>query len=720
MRSRFVAALAAGLVAAASPAWAQDRLPAMPGYAQYQAIQPKIAGSVKLGVVNASWNDPTGRTFEYTVGSRAAGGGTQRYRFDIARKTSTPIRRQARAVEAPPVAGQGRQASDLSGRGAYAREHSYLSPDGKQRAFTRGNNIYLADADGAHEVAVTTDGSIEKRIRNGVPTYVYTEELALSRAIWWSPNGGKIAYMRFDESRVPDYPLQMDQTKAYSTTRTIAYPSPGSPNPVPDLFVYDVAAGTTIKIEVRDGAAFDDAVIGHYVWNVAWSPDGAQLRLLRANRVQNTIDWAACSPTTAACRVIVRESEPQSWATAATPWFLADGQRFIWTSERTGWDNFYLYDLQAGLIHPITTHSGFEVANIVRIDEATGRLWYMARSGDNPMKMQLHRVGLDGTGDVRLTDPAFNHAVNLSPDGKHFIDVIQTHDTPPVSRLVRVVEDPGAARGEVVAQIAASDVSAYDALGLKPVEMFTFKAGDGVTGLHAMLHRPHDFDPAKTYPLLVSIYGGPGSNEATETFTLPDPMTEYGFLVLKADLRSAAGHGKAFQSAIYGRFGQAEVDDQAAAVKSLWDRPYVDKGRVGIFGTSYGGSMAVWSILRHPQVFQAAVASSPLTDYRLYDSTYSERYMGLLGANAEGYARSSAMAYAGNLKGDLLIYYGTADDNVHPKNALALIQALQREGKHFEVQVGPDLGHSAVSTPRMMEFFIENLVIKPARAPLIE
>lgn len=706
-----------GLIFASSSTWAQDRLAAMPGHAQYQAIQPKIAGSVKPGVVNASWNDPTGRTFEYTLPGQAARAGAQRYRFDIARQTSTAIKTPARAVEAPPVVGQGRQASDLSARGAYAREHSYPSPDGGRRAFTRGNNIYLADADGAGEVAVTTDGSIDRRILNGVPTYVYTEELALGRAIWWSPDGSKIAYMRFDEARVPDYPLQMDQTKLYSTTRTIAYPSPGSPNPVPDLFVYDVAARTTTRIDVRDGAAFDDAVVGHYVWNVGWAPDGGEVRLLRANRVQNTIDWAACSPTTAACRVIVRESEPQAWTTAATPRFLADGRRFIWTSERTGWDNFYLYDLDDGLLHPITTHAGFEVANIVRIDEAAGLLWYMARSGDNHMKMQLHRVGLDGTGDARLTDPAFSHAVNLSPDGRHFIDVIQTHDTPPVSRLVRVVEDAAGARGEVLARIAASDATAFDALGLERVEMFTFKAADGVTDLHAMLHKPHDFDPARTYPVLVSIYGGPGSNQATEAFTLPDPMTEYGFLVLKADLRSAAGRGKAFQSAIYGRLGQAEVDDQAAAVKALWDRPYVDKGRVGIFGTSYGGSVAVWSILRYPDLFQAAVASSPVTDHRLYDSTYTERYMGLLGPNAEAYERTSAMAYAGNLKGDLLIYYGTADDNVHPKNALALIQALQRAGKHFEVQVGPDLGHTAVAAPRMMEFFIQKLVIEPARAP---
>ncbi len=706
MRRFFLSALAGLTLLGAMPAaLAQDRLRDMPGFAQYQEIQPKIAGSVRPGTVSANWNDPSGKTFEYVVNQGAS---PKRYRFDIATRAATELK-EADGAASAVTGGRGRQANDLSARGSYAREHSYNSPDGKLKAFTRGNNIYLAKADGADERAVTTDGSIERRIRNGVPTYVYTEELALGRSIWWSPDGTKLAYMRFDESKVDDYPLQLDQTKLYSTTRVIAYPSPGTPNPVPDLFVFDVASGATKRIDVRDGAPFTDEVIGHYVWNVTWAEDNSELRLRRANRLQNIIEWSGCSPLTGACRTIVREEEKNSWTSVSAPRFLADGKRFIWASERTGWDNYYLYDITGKLITPLTTHKGFEVANILSVDEKAGVMWYMARSGDNHMKMQLHRVGLDGKGDVRLTDPAWNHAVSLAPDGRHFIDTIQTHDVPPVTRLMRIE----GARSVVVAELAKTDMTRFESLGLKKVEMFTFKAGDGVTDLHAMLHRPHNFDPAKTYPVIVSIYGGPGANQASENFQLPDPMTEYGFLVLKADLRSASGRGKAFQNAIYEKMGQTEVDDQAMAVKALWSRPYVDKTRVGIYGTSYGGSMAAWSILRYPDVFQAAVSNSPVTDHRLYDSTYSERYMGLLPKNAEAYKRTSAMEYVANLKGDLLIYYGTADDNVHPKNAMQLIQALQRAGKHFEVQVGPDAGHTAVSTARMMEFFIESLVIKP-------
>jgi dipeptidyl-peptidase-4 len=678
---------------------AQDRLNAYPGAANYQAWAPKIRQGIRPGTVSVRW-DAASQSFDYV--SLADAPGAKAQRFDLASKTSKPITDREGGFRAP-MAGTGRDPSDLSGREAYAREHTIASPTGEWTAQTRDGNIYLTHADGSAEKAVTTDGSTAGRVRNGVPTYVYTEELAM-----------KLAYMRFDEGRVPDYPLQLDQTKQYSTTRIIAYPSPGSPNPIPDLFIYDVASGKTVHVDVRDGKPFSDEVMGHYLWLVAWAPDNSEVRLERANRTQKIMEWIGCSPDNGACRVIDRESQPDGWAEPGEKRFLADQQRFILKSPRNGWENFYLCDVTGRVLNPVTTHTGFEVGNILRVDEQRGLLWYMARDGGDYMKWQMHRVGLDGIGDVRLTDPAFNHAVSLSPDGRAFVDTIQTHDVPPSTRVMRILDD---GKTEVVAEIARSDLTGYDKAQLKRVEMFTFTAADGKTPLQAMLSFPHDFDPKKKYPVLVSIYGGPETNEATESFQTPDAMTEYGFLVLKADLRNAAGRGKALLSAIYGQVGHAEVDDQAAAVKALWDRAYVDKARVGIFGTSYGGSMAAWSILRYPDVFAAAVASSPVTDHRLYDSVYSERFMGLPADNPEGYARTSTMTYASNLKGALLIYYGTADDNVHPKNALSLIQALQAAGKHFEVQVGPDLGHTGVNQNRMMEFFIENLVIHPQIKP---
>jgi len=241
--------------------------------------------------------------------------------------------------------------------------------------------------------------------------------------------------------------------------------------------------------------------------------------------------------------------------------------------------------------------------------------------------------------------------------------------------------------------------------------LIKYKAADGVTELHGLLHFPSNFDPTKKYPLLVSVYAGPATNDAKETFTLPSTLTEYGFLYATLDSRSAAGRGKRFLDAIYLKLGVPDIDDQAAGVKTLGQRPYVDKNRVGIFGTSYGGYASALAILRYPDVFQAASASSPPTSWYHYDTIYTERYMWIPQENKEGYEAGNATNFADKLKGRLMIYYGTADNNVHPNNSMQLIQALQKAGKSFEVQVGPDQGHSGLRSERMMEFFIENLVM---------
>lgn len=319
------------------------------------------------------------------------------------------------------------------------------------------------------------------------------------------------------------------------------------------------------------------------------------------------------------------------------------------------------------------------------------------------MKWQLHRVGLDGKNDRRLTDPAFNHTDTLSPDGKYFVDVAQTHDKPPVTRLMD--HD-----GKVIAELAASDISKLQQLGVKPIELFKFKAADGMTDLYGLLHFPSNFDPSKKYPMLVTVYAGPATNGANENFATPNQLTEYGFLVAAIDSRSAAGRGKKALDAIYLKFGIVEIDDQAAGVKSLWSRPYVDRTRVGIFGTSYGGYASAMALLRYPDVFAAASASSPVTDWRNYDTIYTERYMWTPQENKTGYDAGSLMNYADKLNGRLMLYYGTADNNVHPSNMMQLVQALQRAGKSFDLQVGPDMGHSGVNQQRMMEFFIQNLV----------
>jgi dipeptidyl-peptidase-4 len=702
---------------------AQDRLKVMPGYPQYQKMSAELPSAVRSGEIRSvAWAE-TGKSFEYTHDGK-------RYRYDLSSRTAAPIGEAA----APPAGGRGGRGQGGIERGRQAT--SADSPDGKLKAFYRDRNLWLSDVSGANETAVTTDGSETDRIKYGTASWVYGEELGQRTAMWWSPDSRKLAYYRFDEKQVLDYHLQTDQTKIQSRDDVEAYPKAGSENPVVELYVYDVASKKTTRVDVRDGKPFDNTAVGHYVYRVSWTADSSELLFNRTNRRQNILEFAAANPDSGATRVILREELPTGWVQNSPPiHFLADNKRFIWESERNGWANFYLYDLSGKLIAPLTSHTSFEVGSLVKVDEGAGLVFYTARSGDNHMKMQLHRVGLDGKGDVRLTDPSYNHTVGscmtsgegrgggrggagaagsscgISADNRHFVDIYQAHDLPAASRVVD-------AAGKVVAELAKSDVSRFEQLGLKKAEMFTYKAADGKTTLHGLIHFPSTFDPAKKYPVLMPVYGGPASasNTARETFVTPSALTEYGFIVVNLDSRAVPGMGKRQLDSIYQKLGQVEMDDMAEGIKALGVRPYIDKTRVGVYGTSYGGYSSVMLLLRHPDLFAAASASSPVTAWYHYDTIYTERYMWVPQENKEGYEAGNAMTYAKDLKGRLMLYYGTADNNVHPSNTMQLIAALQEAGKSFDVQVGPDRGHTGINTDRMMEFFIENLIVKPAAA----
>jgi len=737
------------------PMDAQDRLRAMPGYDQFQKMQSALQGAQVFvtGAITPTWA-ADGKTFTY-----AASGKT--YKFDVAgmKAEETGI--------VPAEGGRGRGGrggaggdNPQGGRGGTVQTAAQtempvepvqgcphttaargrqldctMSPDGKLKAFYRNRNFWIANADGSGEKQITTDGRLADRTKYGTGSWVYGEELGQTTAMWWSPDSSKVGFYRFDESKVKDYYLQLEQTGVQDSIDIEAYPKAGSDNPIPEVFVYDLASTRMTKLDVRDGKPFSqNDVVGHYVYSMQWSPDSSELMMNRTNRRQQIMEFIGCNPSTTKCRVIIREEWLTGWVDNRPQMrYLADRKRFIWESDRNGFSNYYLYDLSGKLINPITSNTTFESGAIVKLDEASNVMFYMARDGDNFMKLQLHRVGLDGKGDVRLTDPKFNHAVGacgapggagggargggagapancgISSDNKYFVDVYQTHDQPPASQLVDVTN------GRVVAQVAKSDMTKFEQLGLKKAEMFTYTAADGKTKLFGTVSFPSNFDPSKKYPALASVYGGPGSAVTNENFATPNNTAEYGFLMLQLSSRSAPGQGRRVLDAAYMKLGITEMDDMALGVKALWNRPYFDKSRVGIYGTSYGGYSSALSILRFPDVYAAASASSAVTSWYHYDTIYTERYMWIPQENEDGYEAGNAMKYAQNLKGRLLIYYGTADNNVHPNNTMQLIKALQQAGKSFEVQVTPDAGHSGVNNPRMMEFFIENLIMRPER-----
>jgi len=682
------------VVAIPITARAQQRLKTMPGYERYQKLKKEIPKSVKLGSLSVTWTED-GNAFEYSKDGK-------RYQYDILDRRSALLPPPQTSASAPAEPKPPRRATPPEHPDRGRQYTSAVSPDGKLKAFHRDRNVWLEGPDGTNAVAITTDGSDATRVKYGTANWVYGEELFQNTALWWSPDSRRLAFYRFDESKIRDYYLTLDETAIQNRLLTEPYMKVGAPNPVVDLWIYDIANRQTVIVDVRDGQPFDDTVTGHYIYRVSWASDSSTLIFHRTNRRQNRLELCAADPQSGRCRVVIREEWLPSWVeNLPTLRFLADGQRFIWSSERTGWNNYYLYDLTGALHATLTAHS-FEVADIVRVDESNGWLHYTARSGDNPLKLQLHRVRLDGRDPRRLTDPTLHHSVDVSPDGRHFIDVAQTHNTPPVTRLMD-------SEGRCLAELARSDLAQYSKLKLRPVELLTFKAADQQTDLYGLLHFPSNYRRGKPYPLLVSVYAGPATGGAHETFTLPNPLTELGFLVASFDSRSAAGRGKCALDAIYGRLGIVEIDDQAAAVRTLAQRRLIDPRRVGIFGTSYGGTASTLCLLRYPDLFHAACANSAVTDFRNYDTIYTERYLGLLPDAKAAYDAGSTLTYATNLTGRLLIFYGTADDNVHPANALQLIRALQRAGKSFDVQVGPDQGHTAVNQDRMMEFFIDNL-----------
>ncbi len=699
---------------------AQDRLKSMPGYARYQEVAPQIPGALKSGAIAPTWS-ADGTSFEYTLDGK-------RYRYDLATRQATAV------ADAADAAGRGGRGG--RGQGAPERGRQFASADSPDNAYRaqfneKDRNLYLVDQAAKAEIAVTTDGSRERRIKYGSASWVYGEELDQITAMWWSPDSRKLAFYRFDESPVPDYYLQLDQTRLQSAIDTEAYPKAGVANPIVDLLIYDVASKKTTRIDVREGKPFTNDVVGHYAYNVRWTPDGRELLFNRTNRRQNVLELVAANPDTGALRVVIREEWPTGWIENSPAMvFLKDGRRFIWESERNGWSNFYLYDLTGKLIAPLTASTSFEAAALVKVDESAGVMFYTARDGDNHLKLQLHRVGLDGRGDVRLTDPKFHHTVGscmpapaggrgrggaaacgISPDNKLFVDVYQAHDIAPASRVV------DAADGKVVAEVAASDLSRYDKLGIRKAELFTYKSADGQTPLHGLVQFPSNFDSSRKYPVLVQVYGGPASasNTARETFVVPSaldrvrvpgrqPRFEKRSRTRQAHARSGlpeAGTGR------NRRHGRRRARARLALVCRSRTRRHLRHllRRVLVGDVDSAAPRGLRGGIR---------VSSPVTAWQHYDSIYTERYMWIPQENKAGYDAGSAMTYVQALKGRLMLYYGTADNNVHPSNMMQLIAALQGAGKSFDVQVGPDRGHSGINTDRMMEFFLEALMPKPA------
>ena len=571
------------------------------------------------------------------------------------------------------------------------------SPDGKWQAVYRDGNVWLESiAEPDNKQQLTTTGSEFHRF--GTCCWVYGEELNQKDAMWWSPDSRKLAWYEVDEAGMKDYYLTIANEDLYTALKTVRYPKAGEKNPEVSLWIYDLASKQAKKVSIPGEPM-------QYLYNVRYTPNGKELLVNRTGRRQNVLDVLAIDVESLTVRTLLTEKQESWQENSPGMQFLSDGERFIWETEANGFRHFQLRHLDGRLLNPLSEAANYPCNRIELVDEAAGFLYYSAFSDSNPYNTQLHRVRLDGTDHRRITGSPLNHtSFDISPTNKFVLAVREQYDLPPST----VVYDES---GKELAVLATGTSEPAAAAGLAPPEIFSFPADDGKTIIYGVLNKPSNFDPAKKYPLLIDVYGGPESQAFNNRYTPMNPACELGFVIAKVGNRGTVGRGKAFESATYLKLGGPDIADQADGVRFLSQRPYIDSSRVGIFGHSYGGYMSALAVLKYPDVFQVAVSGAPVTDWRNYDSIYTERYMRTPEENPEGYAAGACMQFASQLKGRLFLVHGLVDDNVHPANTWQLGKALHAANKRFDQMIYPEFDHGIGSTYGMLrwEYLLEHL-----------
>jgi len=587
----------------------------------------------------------------------------------------------------------------VSGKSAIADPK--ISPDGKFVSFVRDHNLWLVNLADSQERAVTLGGTEE--IRKGELDWVYPEELEIKTAYWWSPDSSAIAYLEMDERKVSQYPL-VDFSSPNGEAELERYPVAGGANPVVRVLVVSVQGGEARAMDI--GAETDI-----YIPRVNWLNDSRHIAIQRLNRAQNALDLLIADAATGKTRTALSEQDPNWINVSDDLYFFKDGKRFLWSSEHTGYRHLYLYDLDGKQLAQLSKGE-WEVTALNAVEESKGVAYFTATE-KSPLERQLYRVGLDGSGFTRITKEEGTHDAVVAPNAATFYDTYSNTAAPPRQDLYRT-------DGSRVTLINENKVAELADYHLSPVEFLNVKSHDGAS-LNASIIKPPNFDTQKKYPVLVSTYGGPHAQVARNawggsTFLWHELMAQKGYIIFLLDNRGSAGRGHVFETPLHLRLGAQELSDQRDGVQYLKSLPYVDANRIGIWGWSYGGHMTLHAMFEAGDDFNAGFAGGPVTDWRYYDSIYTERYLGLPQINEKGYRDSSPVKYAAQLKGKLLIAHGTGDDNVHFANTLTMINDLIEAGKYVEVLAFPGRGHGVSDPParrllmqRVTQFFLDNL-----------
>ncbi|HKK27785.1 MAG TPA: DPP IV N-terminal domain-containing protein [Gemmatimonadota bacterium] len=572
----------------------------------------------------------------------------------------------------------------LAARGARTAE---LSPGGSMLGFERGGDMYVYDMSAGKETRLTRDA--RENVFDGHFDWVYEEEFGMAQAWNWSPDSRHIAYWQVDQSAEPVVQLTDYQGRHPDWTR-IRIPQPGDSNAVVKIGVVDVRSGKNVWLDT----GFEEE---HYIPRIYWTSRPDTLAVVTLDRPQQTMKLFFFDVTTGGRR-LVHTWTSDTWIDVYDFYagiqdmltFPAGMDQFFWISDRDGWQHVYRYDYSGKLVNQVTSGE-WSVTRVEGIDRDSRTVYYTSTQA-SPLQRQLYAVSFDGSHTRRLTKTGGTHHIDMSPDTRWYIDRWSDLDTP------RQVELWATGRKQLKTMEDNAPTSrwlethAYS----RPV-LFHFTTSDSVR-LDASMVRPIPFDSTRRYPVILAIYGGPGSQQVYDTFdasTWTQWLAQQGYIVVGVNNRGSNNYGSRFMKAVYGQLGKWESHDFAETARHMARLPYVDPSRIGITGTSYGGYSTVYTMEMYPGLFPVGIANSAVTDWKLYDTIYTERYMGLLGANRDGYRASSAVDHAGSMEGHLLLIHSMMDDNVHPRNTMQLLTALADDGKDVDLRIYPPGRHGA-------------------------
>ena len=535
---------------------------------------------------------------------------------------------------------------------------------------------------------------------------MYEEEFAFVKAFDWSADSKKIAFIRFDESEVPEFSMSIFQKELYPKVETFKYPKAGEKNAVVSLHIYDVASQAKKDVNLGNYSDF-------YIARMQWTNDANVLSAQVLNRHQDNLDLLFIDGTTAAAKVVLNEKDKAYIDVTDNLTFLKDNS-FIWTSEKDGFNHIYLYDKTGKLINQVTK-GNWEVTNYYGFDEKTKTIFYQSVENGS-INRDIYRIGLDGKNKVRLSSKVGTSAATFSPNFQYFITTFSSATQPPVYTLNE------AKAGKQLQMIEENQTLSNNLKGFNlPTKEFSVLKTEKGIELNMWMMKPKDFDATKKYPVFMFQYSGPGSQQVNNDWNSGDDywfasLTQKGYIVACVDGRGTGFKGAAFKKVTQKELGKYEVIDQIDAAKVLGSYSFVDKSRIGIFGWSFGGFMASNCILKGNDVFKMAIAVAPVTNWRFYDSIYTERYMQTPQENPSGYDDNSPINHVQKLKGKFLLIHGSADDNVHVQNSMQMMEALIQANKQFDSQIYPDKNHGIFGGytriqlyNKMTNFILENL-----------